>query len=195
MSPVTHFLLSWTLAERSATTPRERAWITFAGIAPDLDGLGWIVDVANQALGRPESFWFEKFHHNLLHGLPGAGLLLVVAALSGVRQGRALLLLLASFHLHLLCDVVGSRGPSPKDIWSIDYLGPLSHAWNLSWSRQWPLNGWQNFVLSAFLIAGCLVRTVRTGISPASLFSQRIDATVVATLRRRWALWSGSAEQ
>lgn len=195
MSPVTHFLLSWTLAERSATTRRERAWITFAGIAPDLDGLGLMVDVANQAFGRPESLWFEKFHHSLLHGLPGAALLLVAAALSGVRQGRTFLLLLASFHLHLLCDVVGSRGPSPKDIWSIDYLGPLSHAWNWSWSQQWPLNGWQNFTLSALLILGCLVRTVRTGVSPASLFSQRVDAIVVATLRRRWAQWSGSAAQ
>jgi inner membrane protein len=125
--------------------------------------------------------------------MPGAGLLLAAAAVSGIRQGRTLLLLLASYHLHLLCDVVGSRGPSARDIWSIDYLGPLSHAWNLSWSHQWPLNGWQNFVLSAFLILGCLVRTVRTGISPASLFSQRVDAIVVATLRRRWEQWSDSA--
>ena len=35
MSPITHFLASWTIAESCGKDRRERLWICLAGLAPD----------------------------------------------------------------------------------------------------------------------------------------------------------------
>src|SRR5205085_6966998 len=40
LSPVTHFLAGWLLANTASFSRRERALVVCAGIAPDLDGLG-----------------------------------------------------------------------------------------------------------------------------------------------------------
>ena len=46
MHVVTHLLMGWTLAEHTTKSPRDRALITWASVAPDLDGLGLVVDAA-----------------------------------------------------------------------------------------------------------------------------------------------------
>lgn len=48
MSPITHLLVGWTLAEATTTDPRARRHIALAGAAPDLDGLGVVVDLARR---------------------------------------------------------------------------------------------------------------------------------------------------
>ena len=119
MSPITHFLASWTVAESCTQDGRERLWICLAGLAPDLDGLGIVVDVANDMLGRGVSQWYAVYHHFLFHGLFGALVTVAIARAAGVRRARALLLVFLSFHLHLLCDLAGARGPASYDIWVI----------------------------------------------------------------------------
>ena len=75
----THFLAGWMVAvPKGDLTPRERSAIAFAGVAPDLDGLGLLVDKVNGWLGG-ESFTYERWHHVLAHNL-GAALLLVPSA-------------------------------------------------------------------------------------------------------------------
>jgi hypothetical protein len=44
MSPVTHALVGWILANSIPLSRRERALVMGAGVVPDLDGLGLLVD-------------------------------------------------------------------------------------------------------------------------------------------------------
>lgn len=186
MSPITHFLVGWTLAERFTKTPLARCLVTLASVVPDLDGLGVVVDLVNRGLGRPESDWFGTLHHMLLHGGFGAMLAVGGACLLGLRDRQSLLLVLVSFHLHLGCDFFGSRGPTPSEIWPIHYLAPFSQRWTVSFSHQWALNAWQNILFTATLIVGVVTRATIVGISPVSIFSRRWDTVVVQTLRARF---------
>ncbi len=152
LSPVTHGLASWLIADGVALSRRELLAITVAGILPDLDGLGIALDLLGEALGIPQSNWYEKYHHHLLHGGLGAVVVLIVTWLIGCRNRRSLIAALFAFHLHLFCDVVGSRGPGVTDVWPIHYLAPFSDAWTVEWSKQWVLNGWQNVSLTGILL-------------------------------------------
>lgn len=112
-------------------------------------------------------------------------LALIAFSLAGARV-RTALLVLASFHLHLLCDLAGSRGSSPVDLWPIPYLAPFASHPALVWDGQWPLTSWQNTTLTVLLLLGSGVIAVRRGHSPLELFSRRADAALVAVLRRRF---------
>ncbi len=77
MSPVTHFLVGWMVANVPARIGRrERAAIALAGVAPDLDGLGAIPEVLTRHSAHP-LLWFTQYHHVLGHNLVFA---VVVAA-------------------------------------------------------------------------------------------------------------------
>ena len=62
MSPATHLLASWVIADRAALTRRNRNLVTWCGVLPDLDGLGLGVDIANALLGRPETAYYHISH-------------------------------------------------------------------------------------------------------------------------------------
>jgi hypothetical protein len=92
-----------------------------------------------------------------------------------------------SFHLHLMADLLGARGPD-GDQWPIPYLLPFSNQWQLTWSGQWALNAWPNFAITGTLIAVTIWLARRRGFSPLELFSRRADAVFVSTLRRRFPI-------
>ena len=186
MSPITHLLASWSLAEASALDDRDRGLITWCGVLPDADGLGIAADLLNRLLGRPGTVWYMVFHHQFLHGLIGAVLLAVLAAGFARRRLRVLLWGLVIVHIHLVCDLLGSRGPEPADIWPIHYLAPVSAKLTLYWHYQWPLDGWPNVLTTVLLIAFAVQRTISAGRSPVSLFSQRAHNALAGTLRNRW---------
>ena len=48
MSPVNHFLAGWALANAAGLNSRERMLVTVAGVIPDLDGFGIVVDLATR---------------------------------------------------------------------------------------------------------------------------------------------------
>ena len=98
---------------------------------------------------------------------------------------------LVAVHLHFVCDLLGSRGNRPEDLWGIAYLSPFSSAWAVEWSGQWPLVGWQNMLVTAVLIAWVLARALRTGYTPLRLASARADAALVAVLRKRFGQVGG----
>ncbi len=191
MHVVTHMLMGWTLAEHTAKSPRDRALITWASVAPDLDGLGLIADAAAPLFDGTVQ-WYDRFHHMLLHGLPGA--LICTALFAGLANKRlsTACLVFASYHLHLLGDLLGSRGGEETAIWPIHYLAPLSGELTFVWSGQWPLTSWQNTTLTVLLMVYAFALAVRRGYSPVGLFSVRADAVFVETLRRRWRALRGA---
>jgi len=185
MHVVTHLLMGWTLAEHTTKSPRDRALITFASVAPDLDGLGLIVDAAAPLFDWTMQ-WYDRFHHLLLHGLPGALLCTALFACFARQRPYTAGLVFVSYHLHLLGDLLGSRGGGETAIWPIHYLAPLSDGLTFAWGGQWPLTSWQNTTLTVVLMVYALVLAVRRGYSPVGLFSARADAVFVETLRQRW---------
>ncbi len=191
MNPITHLLVGWGLANSAPLNRLERACITLAGVAPDFDGLGIIVDVATQNSAAPTEWWGTYHHilgHNLAFGL-AAG-----TATFLVSKGRwlATFLALLSFHLHLFGDIVGARGPD-GDQWPIPYLLPFSHEWQLAWSGQWELNAWPNFLITIVLLSITFYLAWGRGYSPIEMVSVRADRAFVATLRQRFGFPTRSA--
>jgi membrane-bound metal-dependent hydrolase YbcI (DUF457 family) len=140
MNPITHLLAGWTLADAGTREARDRALIAWSGVAADLDGLSLIPDFANRLLNRPPTDFYFQYHHALTHGLPAAALCALLVFAAARRRLRTALLAFASFHLHLLCDLAGSRGPDEADIWPIAYLQPFSERLTFAWKGQWALN-------------------------------------------------------
>lgn len=186
MHVVTHLLASWNLAAASGQTRRDLAVVAWAGVLPDLDGLGLVADVAAKRLGLGETE-FYAWHHVYGHGLPAAAAIAALAALVAVRRWRTALVAFLAANLHLGCDLLGSRGVRPEDIWEISYLSPFSDALHVTWSGQWPVVSWQNTTISAALLLLAVVVTVWRGVSPVGLVSGRADRAVVEVLRARWA--------
>ena len=61
MNPITHLLVGWTVAQTAFLSRRERAIVTLAGVAPDLDGAGILLDFAT---GRhPGAGAYAAYHH------------------------------------------------------------------------------------------------------------------------------------
>ncbi len=181
----THFFAGWLLAAAPKDlTMRERGLIAAAGVAPDLDGLGIIAEQLTANWSRPLP-WYSLYHHVLGHNL---GFALACTALGwALARHRALTasLIFASFQLHLLGDLAGSRGTDGEQ-WPIPWLRPFSRALELTWSGQWQLGAWQNTAITAGLLAACVWAAWRWGRSPVGLVSARGDAAFVEVLRRRF---------
>ncbi len=183
VSPVTHFFLGWAVANSATLDKRERAMVTLAGIAPDVDGLGILAELLTRDSEKP-LLWWSEYHHVLGHNL-GACLLCAATGTAFARQRwKTALLIALSFHLHLLGDIVGARGPD-GDQWPIPYLLPFSHAWNLTWEHQWALNAWPNLLLTAVTIGLTLYWAWQRGVSPLEMVSARANTAVVEALRQR----------
>lgn len=184
MSPVTHFLLGWVTANAAQLNRRERAVVTIAGIIPDADGFGIAAEIATRDSAHP-LMWWSEYHHVLGHNI-GFCLLVTAAGYAlATRRGLTALLVFLSFHLHLLGDLIGARGPDGEQ-WPIPYLSPFSAAWQWTWSGQWALNGWPNLVITAAMLATTLWLAWQRGYSPLEMLSSRADKALVAALRQRF---------
>ena len=183
MNPVTHFLTGWAVANCVPSLERrERALVALACVAPDLDGLGIVVEFATRNSAHPLD-WFSRYHHQL-HSLPFAiAVALACFVLSRYRWMTAMLAFM-SFHLHLLEDVLGSRGPDGYQ-WPIPYLAPFSQAAQIMWSGEWQLNAWPNFAITIGLLLLTFYLAWRRGFSPLEMISEKADQAFVKTLRRR----------
>ncbi len=185
MSPVTHFLLGWVVANTSDTINRkERAIITLAGVVPDVDGLGILADLLTRNSERPLD-WFSQYHHVLGHNLGLSLLIVAFAFLIAKRKFQVAALVFFSFHLHLLCDLIGSRSPDGHQ-WPIVYLLPFSNALQITWGGQWELNAWQNFVITGVALFFVFAIAIKRGVSPLEMISDSANRRFVDTLRRRF---------
>lgn len=186
MSPITHFIGSWLVASATVNNPRDRRLVTLAGIIPDADGLGIAADVVKSLVTSQElAFpYYQRFHHLWLHGWPGALFAAVLLGSLGRQRLRVGFWCLIVFHLHLLCDLAGSRGPSPADLWPICYGEPLFRHPIWFWKEQWKLDGWQNQSISLVLFGLMLWLATKRGYSCVEVFSARVDAIFVVTLQK-----------
>lgn len=183
LHPTTHLLTGWCLAELDPRlTWREKAAITIAAAVPDVDGFGMLAELITRDTARP-LLWWTDYHHVLAHNLPFAVVFATLAAvLTSPRTG---VLCFIAVHLHILGDLLGSRGPDGYP-WPIPYLYPLRDQPQLVWSGQWHLNAWPNFAITAALIAVTCVLAWRRGYSVVGLVSRRGDQAFVSVLRRRF---------
>lgn len=125
MSPVTHFFTEWIFANSASLSRSERALVTFACVIPDVDGLGIVAEFLTRHSQHPLER-FSAYHHSL-HSFPFA---VVVAAASfalATQRWKAAGLAFLSFHIHLLEDLLGSRGADGYQ-WPIPYFMPFSLA-------------------------------------------------------------------
>ena len=172
------------IGAKATDNARDCRLVALAGILPDADGLGLLVDAATRALGWKKTFLYEHYHHFLLHGLFGAILITFLVTCFAQRKWRAALLALLAFHLHLLCDLVGSRGPDPVDLWPLFYLGPFAKDPMWIWKGQWPWDAWPNRLLTVGLFVWALWLAIERGYSFVGVFSQRLDRIFVEVLRK-----------
>jgi hypothetical protein len=128
--------------------------------------------------------WFSDYHH-LFHNAAFAAIVAVAAFALATRRWKTACFALLAFHLHLLEDIAGSRGPA-GDYWPVPYLLPFSHrSW--TWSGQWELNSWQNIAITVALLMTTLWLAWLRGYSPLEMVSEKVDAAFVGALRRRVA--------
>lgn len=182
MSPVTHFLTGWVLANAAPLNRRKRAIVTLAAVVPDMDGLGIIPEMLTRHSQHP-LLWFSEYHHSL-HTLLFALIISLFAFFLSGRSWIATAMSFIAFHVHLVEDLVGARGPDGY-IWPIPYLFPLSTRWTWVWQHQWKLNAWPNIAITVVLLGITILLAIRRGYSPVEIFSCRADRAVVAALRNR----------
>jgi inner membrane protein len=193
MSPLTHLLASWIVAAKTTDNPRDRTLVTLAGVAPDVDGLGLFVDMATGRFATEKLYYYPEYHHWLTHGLPAALAFSIMFAAFARRRWRVFFLSLLTFHLHLLCDLLGSRGPDKSDVWPIFYFGPISTHPVWFWKYQWRLDGWQNIVITIALFFWSLALAVKMGDSFVGVFNRRADEVFVRVLQKWRSQLSGIA--
>jgi hypothetical protein len=177
-------MAGWVGFESCLRNPRDRLIVCLAGLAPDLDGVGIVIDLAGKLLGGPESNFYQEWHRLYGHGITAAMVFAFLAALLAHDRLRVAIAALLNVHLHFLCDLLGSRGSTPDDLWGLYYLGPWDVTHEIVWRGQWQLVGWQNMLISATLMAILLERASRKGYSPVGLVSPRADRVFVEILRR-----------
>jgi inner membrane protein len=183
MSPVTHFFTGWVFATCFDLKPRDRALVTLACVAPDIDGLGIIAELLTRSSAHP-LLWFSSYHHSL-HNLAFALVIAAIVFALAAQEWKAGLLALLSFHLHLFEDVLGSRGPDGYQ-WPIPYLSPFSSSLQVVWRGQWGLSAWLNVLITSVLLLITLWLAWRKGFSPLEMVSAKADNGLVEALRRRY---------
>ncbi len=143
-----------------------------------------LLDAASKAIWHKRTLFYEHYHHYLLHGLFGALVITAVLTCFARERWRVALLAMVVFHLHLLCDLAGSRGPTPEELWPIFYFGPFDKDPMWLWKGQWRLDGWQNKLISVPLFFWALWFATKRGDSFVGVFSRRLDHVFVGVLRK-----------
>ncbi|MEM7246550.1 MAG: metal-dependent hydrolase [Acidobacteriota bacterium] len=184
MSPITHFLVGWVTANSQRLSQRERVVVTLAGVASDIDGAGIVAELATRSWDQP-LLWYSKYHHTVGHNLSFAVLAAIVGFVVAERRWLTAGLAFLSVHLHLLGDVVGSRGPDGFQ-WPLSYLFPFSDRWKWTWNGQWELNAWPNFVVTFVALGLTFFLAWKRGVSPLEMVSAKANRAFVETLRRRF---------
>lgn len=183
MIPPTHFLISWAIAVETTQSRRDRALVALAGVIPDIDGFGYPVENWITANWDDPVLWFSDYHHVLCHNIGFASLVTGLAAIV-TRRWKVACLVAVTFHLHLLCDVMGSRGIDNYQ-WPVPYLEPFSDRWQWTWDGQWELSSWPNRLIAVFFLGLTLWQAWDRGWSPLEVVSPRANDGFV-TILRKW---------
>jgi inner membrane protein len=187
MNVVEHFFIGWCVANlRPDVSERDRTLITLASVIPDVDGLGLLVELPTRNTSHP-LLWWTEYHHVLAHNVGFAFFVALIVYRLATKPLQTMLLAFLSFHLHILGDIVGARGPDGYQ-WPIAYFLPFSRTPELSWNGQWALNSWQNFAVTGAALGTTFVLAWRRGFSPVGMFSKRADLQFVEAVRARFGM-------
>lgn len=185
MNPVTHYLTGWVLASANKKLSfKDKTLITISAIVPDIDGAGVIVDSLYSNYSQ-SPLLYETYHHTLCHNLVFAVVFSVFVFFRASQKIVTALVAFLAFHLHLLGDIIGSKGPD-GDHWPIPYLMPFNKEVMITWDGQWPLTSWQNTVITIVLMVFCFYFARRDGNSVVGMFSKKGDTIFVETIRNRF---------
>jgi inner membrane protein len=166
----THLMLSWVVGHRLQER-RDRRLVAWAGVAADFDGLSILAGLDS----------YGRWHHTLTHGFLAGLIITGFCTYCAKDRPRVWCLGLAAFHLHLLCDWLGSGID-----WPIQYFWPVSDIF-YSTPYGWELDGWQNWLVTVVLLFICARLAITSGRSLAETFlPATADAAVVAALRQRF---------
>lgn len=146
--------------------------MTWAGVVPDLDAISLLFGVDA----------YVKYHHILTHGIVAAVVVTTVCTVLARERLKVAFLSFAAFHLHLLCDLVGSGADGEP--WPIVYLWPFSRHETMFF-HGWDLASPQNAVVWLAAVVATIWIGVRYGRTFAEAFlPARADAAVVTVLRK-----------
>ena len=190
MNIITHALIGWTFGQRFCPSRRDAGLVAVAAVIPDLDAVGAPLEVLSRGTSW-EVTWFSDFHHVLGHNVAAALVTVLVAAALSQHRLKTALFAALMFHVHLLGDIVGAKGPDGEQ-WPIPYLYPFVRTWEITWSGQWEINAWPNLVLTILLLAYMFVLTRNCGYSFLWYLSEKGDRALVETIRQRFPLRSAS---
>ena len=158
--------------------------VALAGLAPDLDGVGYLIDRYNGFNGV-DSFFYAQYHHIVGHNLVASVVIAGCAAFfSKTRRATVFAASILVTQLHFLCDVLGSRGPDGYQ-WPIPYLYPFSESAQLVWSGQWELSAWQNTVITLGMLAVCAAWSIRQRYSFIEVISGWLDREFFKIVARK----------
>ena len=184
MNPITHLLVSWIIADSSDLEKRDRAVVTLSGIVPDIDSLGIIAEQWTKGSEHP-LLWWSDYHHVLGHNIGFGALAAVVALIVSKKKWKTMGLALVCFHLHLLGDIVGAKGPDGFQ-WPIPYFLPFSSVVQLAWKHQWEINAWPNVAITIAALTVTFYCAWKRGYSVLEIFSKKADRVFVSALQNRF---------
>ena len=172
MHPPVHLAVSW-LVGHALPERRDRRLVAWSGVVPDLDALSLLGGAAA----------YSQYHHVLTHGVVAAVVGTAMWAALARQKLKVAVLAFLAFHVHLLCDLLGSGGD-----WAVVYFYPFSRREFLT-PYGWPLASPQNAVVWLVAVAAIIWAGLARGRTFAETFlPARADAAVVKTLRKlfRW---------
>jgi hypothetical protein len=165
-----HLAVSWLIGSRLRER-RDRRLVAWAGTIPDVDAISlfWGVEA------------YVRYHHVIAHGAVAALVIAVLCATFAQQKWKAVLLSLVAFHVHLLCDLIGSGAQGQP--WPIVYFWPFSMR-ELFVPYGWDLASPEN----AFVWLGAVALTISAALRYGRTFGEafmpaKADAAVVAAIR------------
>lgn len=185
-----HLFISYLMPGQGRFERRDRILVTLAGIAPDVDAPILL------AFGKDA---FIQYHHDFTHHLLGAALAAAAAWFLGRKRAAVAALAAAAWCGHLLLDMIGAGERELEAPFAYAY--PLPLLWPFSdrpfdpFSFSWTLASWQNAVVMAAAILLMARLAVVEGRTVLEVFSLRLDAAVVKTLRARFRRHHGAGDE
>lgn len=174
-----HLALSW-LTGHALAERRDRRLVAWSGVVADLDALSLLGGVAA----------YSQYHHVLTHGVVAAVVGTAIWTAFARQRLRVLIGSLAAFHLHLICDLLGSG----RD-WPIVYWFPFSRREFMT-PYGWPLASPQNGLVWLAAVGLTIYLGVKRGRTFGETFlPARADAAVAAILRKLFRRGASNANQ
>ena len=169
MVPQQHLIVSWVLSNLNYNNRRDRVVTTIAGVIPDVDGLGLVVD---KVIGDGFGTYYFQFHHIVAHNVIGLFAIATAAYFICSRKVLPAVVAAVAYYVRLFLDLAGSG--APDDIWPVYFFWPFSYReFSVGW--QWPLNGWQNITITAAFMAIMVWIIVKYKRSVFEIFSAKFD--------------------